>query len=216
MITGAQIRMARAALDWSRERLASKTKLSVTTIRNIEHGDVVPREGNLNDIQQVFEHNGLEFTDQEGVRKKSNIVAVFEGESALSRFFDDVYYTILPTNGAEILTSGVSESDYMEVDESFVNLHLERMAKLPNISHKILSRKGDKNQITPYATYRWVSDEYFHSTPFYVYGDKMAVILWGRPMQILVFNHPRLSQSYRKQFFALWNFAQPHEDYQNV
>lgn len=196
--------MARAALDWSREDLAKKVGITSTSIKNIESGDVVPRESSLSEIQAVLEQQGLDFTDQQGVKFKTNIVTVYEGKDALRRFFDDVYYTILPQGGSEILTSGVQEEDYTDVDSEFVDLHLARMLKLPNISHKILCKKDDDNFITPYAEYRSVEDTFFHSTPFYVYGDKMAVILWGVPVQIMIFNHQRLAEAYRKQFYALW------------
>jgi transcriptional regulator with XRE-family HTH domain len=79
MITGVQIRCARAALRWSAEVLAKQTGLGVQTIKRIEKADGVPpsRASTLIDIQAAFEAEGVEFigTPEDGpgirVRRKS-------------------------------------------------------------------------------------------------------------------------------------------------
>jgi transcriptional regulator with XRE-family HTH domain len=63
MITGAQIRAARAALRWSAEVLASRAGLGIQTIKRLEQFDGVPpsRSSTLIDIQAALEAAGIEF-----------------------------------------------------------------------------------------------------------------------------------------------------------
>lgn len=63
MLTGSQIRAARALLSWSGSELATKLGLSRQTIMNLEKVDGVPpsRTQTLLDIKTGFEAAGIEF-----------------------------------------------------------------------------------------------------------------------------------------------------------
>ncbi len=70
MITGIQIRMARAALRWSAKQLASEAGVSWATIQRIEATDGVPSAlgQNLEAIQRALEAAGVEFIDTDDGR----------------------------------------------------------------------------------------------------------------------------------------------------
>jgi DNA-binding XRE family transcriptional regulator len=76
MLTGSQIRAARALLNWSGEDLAKKIGLARHTIMNLEKSDGVPpsRTQTLLDIKATFEAAGIEFIgtadDEPGVKDK--------------------------------------------------------------------------------------------------------------------------------------------------
>ena len=63
MLTGSQIRAARALLNWSGEDLAKKISLARHTIMNLEKWDGIPpsRTQTLLHIKTAFEGAGLEF-----------------------------------------------------------------------------------------------------------------------------------------------------------
>jgi predicted transcriptional regulator len=63
MITGAQIRAARAALGWTAAELATKAATATKTIARLEDFDGVPpsRSSTLVDIQKALEAAGVEF-----------------------------------------------------------------------------------------------------------------------------------------------------------
>jgi ribosome-binding protein aMBF1 (putative translation factor) len=79
-LTSEQIKMARAALDWSIDVLAEKTDVSSRTIKRIEAqvGIPVATEANLRLIRETLQAAGIEFIgdagEGPGVRlwKKSN------------------------------------------------------------------------------------------------------------------------------------------------
>jgi len=74
MILGVQIRAARAALGWSIEELAEKSRVSARTIKRFEVFDGIPpsRSSTLFDVQAAFETAGIEFIgameDDPGIR----------------------------------------------------------------------------------------------------------------------------------------------------
>jgi transcriptional regulator with XRE-family HTH domain len=66
--TGAQIRMARAALNWTVRDLARATGLHRNTITNIEVGLSARNQDSIVLIESVFRNAGVEFLPQNGVR----------------------------------------------------------------------------------------------------------------------------------------------------
>ena len=67
-LTSEQIKMARAALDWSIDVLAEKTDVSSRTIKRIEAqvGLPVATEANLRLIRETLQAAGIEFIGEAG------------------------------------------------------------------------------------------------------------------------------------------------------
>jgi transcriptional regulator with XRE-family HTH domain len=65
-VTSAQLRMARAALNWTVRQLADATGLHRNTITNIEVGRYAGDERSLKLIQAVLSRAGVEFIDENG------------------------------------------------------------------------------------------------------------------------------------------------------
>ncbi len=64
MITSAQIRAARAMLDWSRDELSKQAGVGISALMRLESSDGVP-SGNIKtfeSVQRAFEKAGIEFT----------------------------------------------------------------------------------------------------------------------------------------------------------
>jgi predicted transcriptional regulator len=74
MITGMQIRAARAAIGWSIEQLAERSGVSARTIKRYEALEGIPpsRTTSLIDVKAALEEAGIEFTgvpdDRPGIR----------------------------------------------------------------------------------------------------------------------------------------------------
>jgi len=76
MITGMQIRAARAAIRWTAETLAINADVGIQTVKRFESEDGVPasRNGTLGSVQGALEAGGIEFIGspghQPGIRLK--------------------------------------------------------------------------------------------------------------------------------------------------
>ena len=77
MIVGAQMRAARAALNWSIDDLAERSGISSRTIMRLEAVDGIPpgRAQTLSEIEMALVAGGIEFTgtpdDGPGIRLRS-------------------------------------------------------------------------------------------------------------------------------------------------
>jgi transcriptional regulator with XRE-family HTH domain len=65
-VTSAQLRMARAALNWTVRDLAEATGLHRNTITNIEIGRYAGDQKSLKRIESVLRKAGVEFIDENG------------------------------------------------------------------------------------------------------------------------------------------------------
>ena len=77
MITSAQIRSARAMLDWSREQLSEISGVGISALMRLESADGVP-SGNIKTfetVKRVFEEAGIEFlgSPEEGAGVRSKL-----------------------------------------------------------------------------------------------------------------------------------------------
>jgi len=67
-VTSTQVRMARAALNWTVRDLAEATGLHRNTISNIEVGRYAGNLDSLSLIEEVLRSAGIEFMPENGVR----------------------------------------------------------------------------------------------------------------------------------------------------
>jgi transcriptional regulator with XRE-family HTH domain len=206
-ITTAQIRGARGVLNWSQADLAERTGISATSIGSIENGQTSPRASTLHSIQKAFETGGIEFIGRDGVRLKTGEVRVFTGRTGYLEFYEHVYETLSKSPG-QVLVSNVDERDFAKWHGELGMDHLEKMSSLSGITYRILIREGDNYfPASSYAEYRWIPKEQFASVPFYVFGKKLAIMLFDNEPTIILLDYPAVAQAYRIQFEAMWSQA---------
>lgn len=66
MITPAQIKAARAMLDWKQTDLAKAAGLSEMSVKNVEKGQKDSRMSTIQSIRSALESAGIIFIDQNG------------------------------------------------------------------------------------------------------------------------------------------------------
>jgi transcriptional regulator with XRE-family HTH domain len=210
---GRQIRAARGLLKWSGAILAEKTGLTRDAISKIEDEAVQPRGGTLADIMRVFDENGVEFTDNFGVRCKPQGVEVLIGQEGLQKFFDGVY-EYAKRHGGTIMQLGIEENLFWAMGVEFSEAHRKRMVELVNERRDIkvlaILCEGDTNFIaSDYNQYRWISKDLFSPVPFYIYGECLAIMNFQTlpGPTIVLHKMPAITDAYRKQFDAFWKMS---------
>jgi transcriptional regulator with XRE-family HTH domain len=209
MITTAQIRGARGILNWSQGDLSDRTDISATSIGSIENGLTQPRESTLSIIQKSFEDAGIEFLSNDGIRKKTGEVKIFQGRAGFWDFYEDIYKTLAETPG-EVVVSNVDERKFEKwLGLENLDTHVARVKKLEGITYKILLREGDDYFLaTPdFGEYKWMPTAFFSSVPFYVYGQKLAILLFDAEPTVIVLDYPSVAEAYRAQFQAFWEIS---------
>jgi len=206
-----QIKAARALLDWSQEKLAAAARLSIATIRKLEVGNISPRGKTNQYVCEAFEDAGFEFIEPNGVRQRPDDIVVFEGEKGIQRFFDDVYETSRRT-GEDVIQVWPSAEEFLRIIGDYRKFHADRMMALGE-HLKVKSIVTESTECIPsiYCEYRYLSRLFIDFVPFYVYGDKYAIVpsLVGASMKAIVIHSRAASEAFRRQFEAMWEKATP-------
>lgn len=165
-----QLAAARGMLGWSLKELSEKTNLTPESINRIERGEIDnPRRSTIQTLKEVFESEGIEFTEQSGIRLRNNALIEFHGTDAYQQIIEHAY-TILKNKEGEIwVLFGEDEVSSKEVIES--ELRLRR--------HKIHMRfvVSESNNFLryPLEEYRTIPKQYFRNNPIVVYSDFVAI-----------------------------------------
>ena len=198
MITGAQVRMARA-------------------IRIFEE-DISIRESIILDIHSVFDAHGVEFTSDGGVKARDTSIKDFRGVGSCDRFFEYLTKTI-QADGGDVVCVTDSQDLLTKATGQKRQTNLDRMEQL----HKIVPIKcllTDNKMILPSspsfevrvlseAPTSWVSSawayakEYTHALEF---DPKFP---FQHPVYMVI-ESPYRAQKTFEAFYARWTFAKPY------
>jgi len=200
-------------LGWSQQELADFAILSVDPIKKYEKHGTGVRRSTVDQVESALERAGIEFIEN-GVRKKKDKVIIHEGPDAIARLFDDIILTLkeLPLSERNLDIFGVDEEVFLRnCDLEKLEEHIEQR-KYFSIKQRILLKAGDTNFVGSSRTYRWMPEEYFSITPTFVYGHKVATILWEIPPEVIIISNELFSQERRRNFEMAWNAAEiPHK-----
>lgn len=209
MPTGKQIRAARILVDWDADDLARRIGMSRVSIQNIERGDARPKDETIEKIVRTFSDVGIEFTENEGIRRRPQGVEIFEGPDRYEEFYDYIY-THLKRYGGDVCCSLYDEtlaSRNRKTPES----HRKRMKELVDrgdVTFRVLATKSDFVQ-HGYAQFKWLPKQHATPTGFYAFGDCLALMSFVKensPYVIVIQSAP-LAEGYRQGFNVAWTAA---------
>lgn len=210
MSLGRQIRAARGLLKWSAQALADKAGLTRDTINKIEDDAVQPREGTLNDIRRAFDENGVEFTDNSGVRLKPQGVEIFEGRQRFNEFYDFMYNHLTKFGGDVCcrIYDEFTTAKYRS-DPEVHRKHMKELVEKGSVTFRVLAAKSNFSS-QGYAQFRKISDELETPTGFYAFGDCLALMSFVREDSpyVVVLHSAELAEGYRQSFNQAWKIAE--------
>lgn len=131
------------------------------------------------------------------------------GIDGLKTFFDDVRATVQKSD-KEIVICGVAEKYLEDKLKEYLDYHRKEMASNKNVRMRCLIEESDLDLgASDYCHYRWQAKESFSNVPFYIYGDKLAIIVTSAPEDplILLIQNRVIAEAYRRQFEAMWTIA---------
>ncbi len=175
-------------------------------ISKIESGKSAGSLKSLQSVEAALDRADIAFLDNDGVTRKAGGVKTFSGRLGFLDFIMDVYETV--KGGGEIFVSNVDEDDFLKWEGDEAEAHMARMASIANLRFRILIQEGDVNTISSYAKYRWTPRESFSNIPFYIYGDKTALIVFEEDnVNVFVIRHPAITGYFRLRFLESWKNA---------
>jgi transcriptional regulator with XRE-family HTH domain len=207
----AQIRAAISLLNWENKDLAAACGVTDQSISNIKRGITRPQPKILANIQNVLERNGIEFTENSGVRFKSDNVTVFDGPEKFDAF-TVFLYEHLKVRGGDVCLSAEDEWLFAKYRKD-PDLHRKRMKELYDQgiikSFRILADKSNFTNKYGYSTYKWQPHASLSPTAFYCFGDCLALISFvhNPPPYVVVLQSEPIAASYRHAFEIAWSVA---------
>jgi transcriptional regulator with XRE-family HTH domain len=206
MITGNQIRAARALLDWSAETLGKKAGLHRINISKIEDGSVQPRAKTLADIAEVFDQHGIEFIGERGVAHKNDQIQTVQGEAAFFHVLEDVIKTMRGKAKPEALFACVDD----KLSPPIVIENYRRLRKA-GVAMRSLIKEGNTYLMGKTSEYRYLPARHFHNNATVNYGDRFATMILdprtGADMAAVIIHNPHIAAAQRNLFELIWSNA---------
>lgn len=209
-ISPKQARAARAHLGLEQKDVNAATGVSINQISTFERETAGLSVKNLLKLEDFYRSKGIEFLDNDGLREKTYGVTTLEGREGFAQFRADVLDEVRKGN-PDICVSNVDERLFDkwgegEVNDDYRSAIADLIRQNPDISRRFLVKQGDSHHTAKgFAEYRWIDDIEFGDFPFYIYGDKTAMILFEEDeMRIFIITQPMITDYFRKQFNEKW------------
>lgn len=194
---GAVLKARRVGVGLTQEELSRKADIPYTTLTKVESGAI--KNPSMQVVQKLAQSLGLSLDSVLSPR-------TFYGENCLVEIFRDVLAT-MKEPGEFMYLSGIEEGRYLSENQGELLKFISSL-KVRGFRQKLLICEGDLNFLEgDHLEYRWVSREYFNPTPMYVYGDRVAMLIWDPVHQAIIIENKALAESYRKQFLFVWDHS---------
>lgn len=208
--SGKQIAAARALAGWDKATLAQKTGLSTVTIRYIEDETNSPKKETIEKINTAFRGIGIEFTENDGVRRLPMGIEIFEGRDRFEDFLSFMY-DYLEHFGGDVFVS-ITDERYFQRARKNSEAFRAKMFNLVNsgkIKGRILASEGEFKS-------GWASIRRQPKTPdmpqvsFFAFGDNLALISFDHkfPPYIVLHKSGPFAAAYKSAFDVAWEKAE--------
>ena len=197
MITPNKIRAGRALIGWSQTELSERSGLAAATVQSIEAERGTVKTESLELIKRAFEQESVFFTEF-GVEIRNTAIYPISGEDWWLHTLDDVYYTLIDQEDAELLMLYADDRE----SSSVVN---DRIRKIRNAGIKMrqLVKEDNRFLMGPVKEYKWVPKEFFHNRVTLIYGNKIVLCAEDNT-KALVIKDKGIADTFRNTFEMLW------------
>ncbi len=206
MITISQIKAARALLGWRQSDLARETRLSLPSIKNLERGSSSPKTSTIKTLQNTLTSAGVEFVGNYGVQLQNDIFEMyhFDGDDCITKLTDDVF-TMIRGAEDELLIVSIDEKQFEDFAPQDMERYRVNLKKL-NYKERILIPHEHRFLVSPESSYRWLPAQLIGPVPYFIYGDRYAIIIW-KIKRVVVMRNKSVADSFREQFNGLWKIG---------
>ena len=133
-------------------------------------------------------------------------VEVIKGSNVIRTVYNDIHRVLNERKGT-LYAMGIDETKFLEFDEIAIRQHVLRMKK-GRLREKLLSKESAASFFGgEQSEYRLIPDYLFNPNPTHIYGDNIAIIVWGNPMYGIIIRSKQVADANRKYFQILWETA---------
>lgn len=199
-----------AMLKWENKELSEASGVSTDAVYKIKMGISTPQQRILAKLRNALEAEGIEFTDHDGVRRKTPEIEIFEGSDRFEDFYSYMY-SYLDAHGGDVCLSAVNEKLFREYRKDF-DYHCKRMKELVETSKITFRVLATKSYFTSqWAQYKWQPEQSASPIAFYVFGENFALISFAHknPPYVVLHKSSPFAEAYRRSFDMAWANTRP-------
>jgi DNA-binding XRE family transcriptional regulator len=211
-VSAAQMKAARAVLDWKQKDFAAASGLSLNTIRSIERGHLSPRFATGNAIRRTIENAGLELLSDDGIKRRDDLVQIYKGKCGCDDFFEDLFDDLRKRGDEVAIAIHAPEtlSWFFSTQNATVLERLNQPAAAPMVKC-LLSEASASPFVTPSFELRLTFKQNVARLPLVISGNKYTIIAHvddSSPPYLVSFRIPRASRAYFDEFRLHWKDGQ--------
>jgi sugar-specific transcriptional regulator TrmB len=197
----------------SLERLIEKGFISVMIIDSKKYFkslDVENLQIYINEKKENLEKIMPQLKEFQEKKQEPMNINLIKGKNVLKTVLNDIIKTLRQT-GKTLYVMGVDEEKYLEYDELTIKKYIKTMQR-ENLKEKLLTKKSAKTFFKgKQSIYKAVEDNLFNPNPTHIYGNKMAILVWGNPMEAIIIENKEIVDANKKYFKILWKQAEKIE-----
>lgn len=207
--SGRQIRAARSLAGWERTDLSRKSGLSSVTIRYIENETNAAKKETMEKIISAFRVAGIEFIENDGVRRLPVGIEIFEGRERFEDFMNYMY-EYLGHYGGDVCVY-IQDETLLQRTRKNLEVHRTKMIELVQsgkVKGRILAAKGvEKSGWAEIRRMPLVPD--MPQVSFHTFGDNLALISFDHqtPPYVVLHKSGPFAAVYKSSFEAAWEKA---------
>jgi len=190
------------------ERLLEKEMVSSILKNNKKHYSAINpgrleelAKQRLEKIQNIIPKlEGLQKTQKEEIR-----VDLHRGTYVYKTLLRDILLTLKRND--EVLIFGIDDEVLIKLDKYYLAHLKQYFSKLEKLNIKekaIVKRNAKILKEAKTTTHKFLPKNIIGNTAFEVYGNKVAIFLWGTPNHLILVENKEVANSYRNQFKILW------------
>jgi sugar-specific transcriptional regulator TrmB len=143
-----------------------------------------------------------ELANIEQTKKEKVQVCVYKGFEGFKYLLTDII-----NEGKELISFGVDESIFEENFPDAMQWFFQQERAQKMRERILVSEKAKFCYSYKHIHYKFIPKDYFVSVPTLVYGNKVANVIWGEPITIIIVESTALAKSHKKHFELLWKIA---------
>lgn len=143
--------------------------------------------------------------DLQKEQKEEIKVELHRGTYVYKTLLKDILSTLKRND--EVLIFGIDDKVIIKLDKYYLTHLKQYFSKLEKLSIKekvIVNKNANIIKEAKTTTYRFLPKNTIGNTAFEVYGNKVAIFLWGTPNHLILIENKEVANSYRNQFKILW------------
>ena len=131
-------------------------------------------------------------------------VEVYKGRLIFRICMNDQISTM--HTGRDLLMISIDEKAYEEIEPIYIQRYFQKEQE-HGCKEKVIIKKGGYRLKAKHIEYRELPPEYIGNGSQFMYADRVCFLLWGNPNHLIIIRNQEVADTYRKQFYVLWELA---------